>query len=309
MINLREWALPVYTIMMQMAAGSMLMLWLIYNAMVRRWDRPTADRISHNLVLIIFITAFASVIGSHYHLSRPLFSILAFSSFGTSWLSREVTFTALFVFLIGAVWLLQYYKRGSLKLLLAVGWLAVLMGISTVYCMSRVYLLPTQVAWNSIATPVAFFTAMFLLGGMAVLVLLLLNLYLVQLHSTPDLKLQSYVLVVLRTLPAVTLLTVVAALVELANYGFQINLLSGGGPSAQGSLDLLLGLYGVLFELRLALLGIGAAGLVGVVFWQRKTQQPVIRLMAPIYIIFLLLLMGEVLGRFLFYAIHVRLGM
>ncbi len=308
MINLREWALPLYTIMMQMAAGSMLILWLVYNGIVRRWDRSTADRISHNLVLIIFVTAFASVVGSHYHLSRPLLSILALSSFGTSWLSREVTFTMLFVVLIGVVWLLQRYKSGSAKLLLAVGWLAVLMGMTTVYCMSRVYLLPTQIAWNSITTPVAFFSAMFLLGGMAVSVLLLLNLYLVQLRTEPKPELQSYMLVTLRTLSAVTLLTVVAVLVEFLNYGFQIKLLSEGGPSAQGSLDLLLGLYGVLFKFRLALLGVGAIGLVAIILWQHRTQQPVIRLMAPIYIVFLLLMMSEVLGRFLFYAIHVRIG-
>lgn len=309
MINLREWALPVYTIMMQMAAGSMLILWLLYNAIARRWDRATADRISHNLVMIIFVTAFASVVGSHYHLSRPFFSVLALSSLGTSWLSREVAFTVLFVLLMGVVWLLQRYKRGSSKLLLAVGWLAVLMGIATVYCMSRVYLLPTQVAWNSITTPIAFFGAMLLLGGMAVAALLLMNLYLALLRTEADPELGKHIYVTRRALPAMATLTVVAAVVELLNYAFQIRLLSESGPSAQGSLDLLLELYGVLFRLRLALLGGGAAGLIAAILWQRNTRLPVIRLMAPVYVVFLLLLMSEVLGRFLFYAVHVRIGM
>ena len=115
MINLREWALPVYTIMMQMAAGSMLMLWLVYTQIVRRYDRATADRVSHNLVMIIFFTIAAAAIGSHYHLSRPFFSILAVSNFKTSWLSREIAFTIAFAVAVGALWLMQRYDIGAFR--------------------------------------------------------------------------------------------------------------------------------------------------------------------------------------------------
>lgn len=305
MINLREWALPVYTIMMQMAAGGMLILWVIYTQIVRH-DRTTADRVSHNLVMFMLITISTAMIGSHFHLSRPYLSFLAVRNIKTSWLSREIAFTVAFAVQVSILWLLQRYKFGPFRLRLATGWSAVITGLGTVYCMSRVYLLPTQIAWNSITTPVAFFSASFLLGGMAISALLLMNLYLAALRDQTDLEPERHFFQ--QTLAVISILVVAAASVELVNYGVQIRALSAGDASAHASLDLLLGLYSVLFGIRLGLLGFGVMILVGVVLWQRKTAQPLIRLLPSVYFTFLLLLVGEVLGRFLFYAIHVRTG-
>lgn len=308
MINLREWALPVYTIMMQMAAGSMLVLWVVYTYVLRRYDRATADRVSHNLVMIIFATVSAAVVGSHYHLSRPYFSIFAVRNFKHSWLSREVAFTIAFAVCVGALWLMQRYKLGSFRLRLATGWSAVIMGVATVYSMSRVYLLPTQIAWNSLTTPVAFFGATLLLGSIANAALLLMNLYLAVLRDETGQEMQKHTTIVQRTLLAATTLAVLAAGAELVNYMVQIETLSDGGTSARASLDLLLGLYRVLFGIRLGLLGIGVAGLLGVIAWQRVTAKPLVHLLTPVYVTFMLVLVSEVLGRFLFYAIHVRTG-
>ena len=308
MINLREWALPVYTIMMQMAAGSMLVLWLIYTYVVRRGQQTTADRISHNSLLIIFITAAIAVGGSHFHLSRPFLSILALSNLGTSWLSREVAFTVAFVLLVGLVWVMQRYAVGAQRLRLVTGWLAVLMGLATVYSMAHVYLLPPQVAWNSLTTPVAFFGATFLLGSMAVSALLLMNFYLMALRNKSSPELDPYNAAIRPALHAAAGGAVAALIIELLNYAVQISLLTTGESSARASAELLLGLYGVLFVIRLALLGLGVAGLVVVHLWQRQAHQPLLRWLVPVYSAFLLTLVSEVLGRFLFYAIHVRKG-
>lgn len=307
MINLREWALPVYTIMMQLAAGSMLMLWLVYSVIVKRHGRTVADQMSKNLVSIIFITVLAAVVGSHYHLSRPYFSIFALRNFSHSWLSREIAFTIAFVILVGALWILQHYQIGPTSLRLGVGWAAVTMGITTVYCMSRVYLLPTQVAWNTLATPIAFFSAMLLLGGQAIAALLLMNLYLAMLNQHPNLELHRQI--TRRALWWAVGLASTAAVVELVTYVLQIDQLSQGGVSARASLDLLLGLYRVLFGIRLGLLIVGVGMLAGVVLWQHRRKQPLAQLLFPVYVTFLLVLVSEVLGRFLFYAIHVRTGL
>lgn len=306
MINLREWALPVYTIMMQMAAGTMLMLWIVYTGAARRHGKPVADRLSHNLVMIILVTVIAAMIGSHYHLSRPFFSILAVMNLESSWLSREVFFTVVFAALVGGLWLLQRLRIGPPLAHLIVGWGAVIMGIITVYCMSHVYLLPTQAAWNSLVTPVTFFSAAFLLGTLALSALLLINLYLGELRQAPGLEIQRQIIE--RVLWWVVLVTAVVALVELVVYIVQINQLAGGDSTARASLELLLGLYHVLFAIRLGLLGLGVATLAGGILWQRRMGLPVVRLLTPVYIAFLFVLVGEVLGRFLFYAIHVRTG-
>ena len=306
MINLREWALPVYTIMMQMAAGGMLILWIVYSQAVRRHGEEIADRLIHNLVLIIFITVIAAIIGSHYHLSRPLLSIRSVMNFKTSWLSREVIFTIFFAMLIGVLLFLHSYQIGSITIHLAVGWCAVAMGIVTVYCMSRVYMLPTQAAWNSFATPIAFFSATLLLGNLAVSALLLMNLHLAVLREETDLETQQQI--IQRTLWWVMLFAVATTGIELATYAFQISELSSGSSTARVSIDLLLGLYRVLFGGRLLLLVLGVSMLVGVVFWQRKANRPIFLILTPIYFSFLFVLVSEVLGRFLFYAVHVRTG-
>ena len=306
MINLREWALPVYTIMMQMAAGGMLILWIVYSQAVRRHGEEIADRLIHNLVLIIFITVIAAIIGSHYHLSRPLLSIRSVMNFKTSWLSREVIFTIFFAMLIGVLLFLHSYQIGSITIHLAVGWCAVAMGIVTVYCMSRVYMLPTQAAWNSFATPIAFFSATLLLGNLAVSALLLMNLHLAVLREETGLETQQQIIE--RTLWWVMLFAVATTGIELATYAFQISELSSGSSTARVSIDLLLGLYRVLFGGRLLLLVLGMSMLVGVVFWQRKANRPIFLILIPIYFSFLFVLVSEVLGRFLFYAVHVRTG-
>ena len=306
MINLREWALPVYTIMMQMAAGTMLMLLTVYTVTLRRYGRDVADQFSHNLVMIVFLTVVGAMIGSHYHLSRPYLSLFAVMNFKSSWLSREITFTVAFAVLVGVFWLSQRYHVGSVAARLVVGWLAVLMGMVTVYCMAHVYLLPSQTAWNTFVTPVTFFSAALLLGNLAVVALLLMNLYLAHLQQVRGLELQQQIAG--RVLVAVTVSAFMIAVGELGVYGIQIRQLGGGNTSAQASLDLLLGLYRVLFAMRLGLLGVGISMLIAIVLWWRKTDKPLIRLLTPVYVAFLFVLVSEVLGRFLFYAIHVRVG-
>ena len=308
MINLREWALPVYTIMMQMAAGSMLMLWLVYTVTLRRYGLVAADRITHNPLTIIFFTVLAAMVGSHYHLSRPYFSFLAVRNFESSWLSREVTFTIAFAGLAGSLWILQRYTLGTRRLRLAIGSATVTMGITTVYSMSHVYLLPIQIAWNSLATPIAFFSATFLLGGMGVSAMLLMNLYLAILRDETTQELDKHTSIIRITLEAAVWIAIAAATIEIVTYFFQIDRLSNGGTSARASLDLLLGLYRVLFGIRLGLLTTGVCTLALSVVWQRRAGKPLVRLLTPVYITFLLVLVGEVLGRFLFYAIHVRTG-
>ena len=135
-----------------------------------------------------------------------------------------------------------------------------------------------------------------------------MNLYLAVLRETGSSELENHISIVRRVLFGTTALAVAVAITEVVNYFFQIRALSEGGASARTSLDLLLGLYGVLFGIRLGMLGLGVVGLVGTHLWQRKAAQPLVRLLGPIYFAFLLVLVSEVLGRFLFYAIHVRMG-
>lgn len=306
MVNLREWALPVYTIMMQMSAGSMLVLWVIYTLALRQYGHDIANKLTKYPILIIFVTVATAMVGSHYHLSRPAFSLFAVLNFKSSWLSREVGFTVLFAVLVGLLLLLSQLRPHAVKAQLAAGWGAAILGVVTVYAMSQVYLLPTQIAWNSITTPIAFFCAMTLLGVFGVTIILLINLYLFTLNKDTDLALIRSV--IQQVLYMSSWAATAIALIELGNYGYQIMDLFNRGDTAHASLDLLLGLYRVLFIIRIVMLICGVTALAIVTFWQRKSRKPLMRFLAPIYLTFLTVLISEVLGRFLFYAIHVRTG-
>lgn len=308
MINVREWALPVYTIMMQMAAGSMFVLWIVYTYVARRYGQATADKLSQHLVMIVFITVLTATVGSHYHLSRPIVSLRALHNFHTSWLSREVAFTIAFAVLVGVLFVLQRCKLGTLRLRLITGWSATVMGLATVYAMSHVYMLPTQVAWNSVTTPLSFFSSALLLGSIAISALLLMNFQLVVLQAETDIGQAKYTLIIQQVLLLAGALAIASALAELLGYVYQIKTLSDGTPSARISLGLLLDLYRVLFVIRLGLLILGVGVLMTLILWQRMAKKRLLRLLTPTYIIFLGVLVSEVLGRFLFYAIHVRIG-
>jgi DMSO reductase anchor subunit len=175
-MNLREWALPVYTILMQLAIGALFSLWVIRTLSDSKYGKEKMDQITTVPVLIIFSTIVLAMIGSHFHLSKPFLSFLAIRNFRYSWLSREIVFT-IFVFIFtGLLLFMLRFGKGYHRLKLGLGWGAILAGFATVYCMASIYLLPTQIAWNSFATIISYYAVMLLLGTTSLIVILLMDL-------------------------------------------------------------------------------------------------------------------------------------
>ncbi len=88
-MNVREWALPVYTILIQMAVGMLLVLWTLRLFGNKRYGKERIDQIVRDPLIIIIATIILGVIGAHFHLSRPYLSFLAVRNFRTSWLSSR----------------------------------------------------------------------------------------------------------------------------------------------------------------------------------------------------------------------------
>jgi DMSO reductase anchor subunit len=89
---------------------------------------------------------------------------------------------------------------------------------------------------------------------------------------------------------------------------FQIEFLRAGDASAQTSLALLLGIYQPLIILRAILLVAGVGWLVITVTRMIQIKKTLKELMTPVYVSCMLVMIGEILGRFLFYATHARIG-
>lgn len=306
-MNLREWALPLYTILTQLAIGALFSLWIIRSVSSSKYGKEKMDQFTFVPVLIIFSTMILAIIGSHFHLSKPYLSFLAVRNFRYSWLSREVVFTILLFFLTSALVVLLKFTKRYHRLKLGVGWGAILVGFAVIYSMASIYLLPTQVSWNSAITIISYYAVMLLLGTTSLIVILLMDLGFSD-RTTPqdlDFRLQ----IIKKAIIWLTLTASIAAVVVIALGIYQIELLRKLEiPSAQASLELILGIYQPLFVMRLGFTGFGVIWLIGVINYFTRTQRSFMKLLGPVYFACTLILIGEILERFLFYATHVRTG-
>lgn len=305
-MNVREWALPVYTILMQLAVGALLVLWIIRLLAGSKFRPSEMDRIIRNPLLVIMITVIVAMIGSHFHLSKPFHSFYAARNFAHSWLSREIVFTVIFFIMLFSLWLLSRYKKEFRFLLTVIGWISILFGIIVVYCMARIYMLPTQAAWNSPLVIVSFYTTTILLGTMTIACLLVLDLKFAEIQRTNDIDIRVQVIRYSMIWLASVAFLAVAVNIFLTFY--QIYMLSQGDVNAQTSLQLMFELYTPLFVMRLFSIIIAPFWIGYSVYRMRKAGLTPQRLMIPVYMSCLFILIGEILGRFLFYATHIRVG-
>jgi len=89
---------------------------------------------------------------------------------------------------------------------------------------------------------------------------------------------------------------------------YQIFMLGQGNIVSLTSLQLLLELYYPVFILRIICIIIAPCWMGFGVYRMRKAGFAPQGLMIPVYMSSLLVLVGEIIGRFLFYATHIRLG-
>jgi anaerobic dimethyl sulfoxide reductase subunit C (anchor subunit) len=305
-MNVREWALPVYTILMQLAVGTLLSLWLIRGVALRQYGRSTTDHLLRIPALAVFVTIFVAIIGSHFHLSRPIFSLLALLNWRLSWLSREVIFTISFFLLVGCLVYLLWFTDGYARLKTGLGWLAIVTGGFSVYSMSKIYLLPTHFSWNSPLTVVSFLLTAIILGVTAVAVLLVMDLKLSEVANQVETALRREL--IQKTFGWLAAVAVGTAVVILILNLILIAQLRQGDLSAQTSFMLSLGLYQPLFGMRYIALFVGVSWFGLAALSLSRSRQTQFEITNPTYLACLLVLIAEILGRFLFYATHVRTG-
>jgi anaerobic dimethyl sulfoxide reductase subunit C (anchor subunit) len=306
-MNLREWALPVYTILIQMAVGMLLVLWVLRHFWHGKYKLGMVEHVVRDPLLIILTTIVLGMLGAHFHLSKPWLSFLAVRNFRSSWLSREIVFTLLFSLTTAVLWYLQWYRRGGWKLKTALGWLAIALGFITVYCMGRIYILPTQAAWDTPETIPAYFGSVLILGVMAIAAILVMDLGFSEVRLNRAMT-GSRLLVheaVRRLAVAALVILVPVLLVNL----YHLYALRTGTVLAQTSYDLLMDLYQPLLIARFSMLLIGVAYLFVPIILMKRTGKEIQELLTPAYLACLLVIIGEVLGRFLFYAAHIRIGL
>ena len=305
-MDVRDWALITFTILVQMSVGSIWVLGIAHYYAARKFGAEEADRLSDRALFALLPVIALAFIASLLHLGNPLNAYRAVAHLGSSWLSREIFFGVIFAVLAFAFAFLQWRKIGSITLRTVVAWLAALDGLVLVFVMANVYMLPTEPSWNSWATPVSFFATTFLLGAMAMGAAFVANYAYLQRKQPGCADEQcSLMRVMLRGIAVAAVLLVGVELVVLP---LSMATTAVGSTAGLASVQLMIGTYGWALVLRVVLAFVGA-GVLAVFLYQNAMSVGREKMLGTLaYIAFVLVLIAEVLGRLLFYASHIRIG-
>jgi anaerobic dimethyl sulfoxide reductase subunit C (anchor subunit) len=306
-MDLREWALIIFTILAQMSVGAFCVLGLVHAYALRKYGSEEADRLSDRALLAIGPVLVLGIAASFLHLGNPLNAPRAIANVADSWLSREILLGVLFGF-FGAVFaFMQWRKIASFAVRNLLAWITAAIGLALVYSMAQIYMLETQPAWNNLATPIQFFVTTFLLGALAIGAALVVNYNILQREQPECAENQCQLL--RETIRGISLAGIVLLGIELVLVPVQIAYLANQGEPASISAALMFGEFGLLLAIRLALVFIGA-GIFGLFLYRNASSPGGERVFATfIYSAFALVLIAEVMGRFIFYATHVKIGL
>jgi anaerobic dimethyl sulfoxide reductase subunit C len=306
-MNVSEWSLIIFTILGQMAVGAFLVLGVVHFFAVRKAGVEEADRLSDRALLAIGVVMILAFLASLLHLGNPFNAPLAVTNLATSWLSWEILLGVIFAVLGGAFGITQWRKISTFAVRNVIAILAAIVGIGLIVSMAMVYMLETQPAWNTFQTPVSFFTTTVLLGSLALGTAFVANYAYVRRNNPACEDIQCELM--RGALRWIALVSIIMLGVEFFVIPVYLATLASLGGEAALSASLMVNEFGIIFSLRLILAFIGA-GVFGMFIYQNAISSGQERLLSNYaYAAFALVLFGEVLGRFLFYATQVQIGL
>lgn len=157
---MHEWALLLFTICMQAAIGGTIVLTVFYKK-ISSLETEQAFKVMKLPLLVIAVLTLVGLGASFGHLGSPTNAFNTLRNFGTSWMSREIVFTGLFiagVFVTLGLALLK--KKVNFIALLITS----LIGLFDIYSMASIYTHSLVSGWDSINTFTSFFGSALVIG-------------------------------------------------------------------------------------------------------------------------------------------------
>lgn len=268
-----ETALLIFTLFLQAAIGSMMFITLGKLIYTDKQFKTAA-----------FTTAGLSVIGvlaSFIHLGQPLSALNSLSNLGSSWLSNEALLAGIFMGIAVLFALVQYSKPDNQSLNTALRWAGSIVGIVAVFAMGKVYTMSSVPVWQGVNTFVDFYATTIALGALVFLV-----------SSRKELKDVNK-----QIFPIIVLAAAVIQVAVAVPYAFS---LGQNGMAAQASAQVISEMSGIVGLKWLLILG-GA----GLLIWtanENSNKTGVKSGAGLIYVAGAAVLVGEILGRYVFYA-------
>ncbi|MEJ6123884.1 dimethyl sulfoxide reductase anchor subunit [Vibrio sp. 2-Bac 85] len=277
-----EWSLIFFTVLAQTAVGGYLLVSSRALAMGHSVEKINSYKVPMFVLWAIMGIGF---IFSTTHLGSPLRAFNAFNQLGTAWLSNEVFFGAAFFAVGGLQWLLSVLKKGGANLQKALMVVAMVLGAIFMYSMVKVYMIDTVPTWFNIYTPISFVMTIVVAG-------LLLSQFVFVSAKDSRFSIDRNIAI---------LAIVAIALSLLATIG-KANLIGDIQSSVVKASELVDGLSSYLL-IQVALL------MLGLLFWivplVNKSSVSSITLSVAL----VLVLASELVGRGLFYSLHMTSGL
>jgi anaerobic dimethyl sulfoxide reductase subunit C (anchor subunit) len=163
----REWPLVLFTLLSQFAVGTYLfvVLPLFFNRSAKPASGGRDPRLA--LVLIVLGLLAAAALASLFHLGNPRNAANALNNLKQSWLSREIVFELMTLFLLALLALFRGLNMRSEVVVRGTALAAGASGLFFLISMARLYMLPTMPAWNTLFTPGSFLLTALLSGATA----------------------------------------------------------------------------------------------------------------------------------------------
>lgn len=275
-----EWPLVLFTVLGQCVVGALIVSGLGWFAM--KDDAAARQRLVRSMFFLWLVMGLG-FLASIVHLGSPMRAFNSLNRIGASGLSNEIAAGSVF-FAVGVIWWLVAVL-GKMPSALGKLWLLVSMalGIVFVWAMTRVYLIDTVPTWYTGYTTLAFFMTVLLSGPL--FAALLLRASRVTFSGT-----------------AFATISVLALLVSVAVIVLQGMSLATIHSSVQQA-SALVPDYASFQVWRVVLL---AAGLGCWICPLVRRKEPHV---GGLLLGLLLVLGGEIIGRGLFYGLHMTVGM
>ncbi|NLH69600.1 MAG: dimethyl sulfoxide reductase anchor subunit [Brooklawnia sp.] len=164
-----ELPMILFTVISQMCVGAFVVLGLVQTVGGMKYSRRVVDRLADPALFALGPALVAGLIASMFHMNDVTHTFNVIRHWQSSWLSREIIFGVGFAGLGFLFAVLQVLKIGSEALRRVVAVATALFGVGLVVSQVMIYYsLVTVPAWSSWATWVQFFGTALLLGALAV---------------------------------------------------------------------------------------------------------------------------------------------
>ncbi len=274
-----EWPLMLFTVLAQSAVGA---YWFAVIFLLIGRALPETKLRLERAMLLIWVVMGMAFLCSSAHLGSPMRALNVLSRVGQTPLSNEVLFGMLFMACGGCAWLLAL-KPASEALRKGLYVLGLALSAAFLWNMTAFYLMPTLPTWNTPLTPLAFAVTA-LLGGAALMKVLLGFANSVEVCHT-------------KALTGIAVLAFIAAVIVTI---MLIAMLPEINTSVHQAGRLVENL-GRLMALRFLLLSLA----VGLMVWQTIRGASALPLALTSFV---LVLVGEIVGRGVFYGLHMTTG-